>query len=777
MRIAWLVTAQAAGILCADLEFSSRPLVYAIGAFALAAACVWPRGRGTCACLMAACAGAAGLGAQLDAARQMQRWAGRQGVLEASVAGLERTHWGWRAELRDIAWLGAPMRRLPGRLRLSGEAAPPGVPPFAALRPGDRVRAAVRLAPLGGLRNPGRPDPRRAARRAGIGLSARLEHPALHARVAEGRLAALHAVRARLAREFADAGPGGALLAALAVGERGHIAPATRQAFAELGISHLLAVSGLHLGLAVMLAFGAVRRGLVRLPGWVQCRDPRVPALLAASAVALGYALLCGWGVPVRRALVLLFALGVGAARGRPTERLAPLWCAASWILASEPQALFSAGAQLSFAASATLLVATARSHAGARFGLLATTATALAATAPLAALHFGSRAPLALLANAVSVPWTAGVLLPATLASSAALALELPGYAHGVAAAEALAAWSVSAVRWAAGHLPSTVSAAPPALGWVAASALLGLLALRVRGLPGRIVLAAGVSMLLAAAPDRRIGPERPRALFLDVGQGDAALVQGRAAAVLIDAGGRLPGGADLGGIAVVPALRALGVQRLELVVVSHADLDHRGGIGTLLEALPIDALWLPLGAARDPAFARLRALALRRGVRWEERGAGDAAVELGRLRVTPLWPARDFEGSRNDRSLVVRVETEAGSLLFPGDLEAAGEAALLASDAELASDVLKLPHHGSRTSSTLAFLRAVSPDLVVATAPCRSRFGMPHAEVVGRVARRGAAFWWTGRDGAVWVRLAGPLASWSTARSLDCPRPERGG
>ena len=143
----------------------------------------------------------------------------------------------------------------------------------------------------------------------------------------------------------------------------------------------------------------------------------------------------------------------------------------------------------------------------------------------------------------------------------------------------------------------------------------------------------------------------------------------------------------------------------------------------------------------------------------------------------MTPLWPAPGFDGSRNDRSLVVRVEVDGVHLLFAGDLEAPGETALLASGAELESQVLKLPHHGSRTSSLPAFLAAVSPDVVVAMAPCRSRFGMPHAEVVGRVVRRGAAFWWTGRDGAVWVQLAPPIASWGTGRAAACAQPGPGG
>lgn len=762
----------AAGILFANYFPVSRPLAYALGSLAIAAACVWPRARMLCACGLIACAGAMNLGFQLGAATRAASWAGQHGTAEATLTALERTHWGWRAQLADVVWLGGASERVPSSIRLSGEREVEGVASFGRHRVGDRVRAALRLRAIGGLRNPGRPDPRTAPERAGVGLSARLEHPALHVRIAGGRLAWLHDLRARLAGQLVAAGSGGPLLAALAVGERGQVPQEMRDAFAALGASHLLAVSGLHLGLVAVLSFAALRRGLVALPGWDQARDPRGFALLGASAVALIYALLSGWGVPVRRALVLIFALGVCVARGRATARLAPIWCAALWLLASEPHALFSAGAQLSFLASAALLLAAARAHEGVRLGPLAASATALAVTAPLAALHFGSRAPLALFANAALVPWTASVLLPVTLASSAMLALGLPGDGLATAGAERLAAFTLRTVAWAAEHLPRAASAAPPSLAWIACSAVLGCLAVVARGRGGKICCALAVSLLLAAAPARRLGPEFPRVLFLDVGQGDAALIQSGDDAVLIDAGGRLPGGADLGQLAVVPALRALGVERLSLVVVSHADLDHRGGIPSVLEALPVEALWLPLGGIRDPAFSSLLRVTRRRGVAVSERGAGSAAFLGTELRISPLWPAAGFSGSRNDRSLVVLAEVGGARILFTGDLEAAGEVALLTSGAGLRSDVLKLAHHGSRTSSSQAFLAAVAPHTVVAAAPCQSRFGMPHAEILTRVAAAGASLWWTGRDGAVWLRLGQEIAAWGTGSFAHCPR-----
>ena len=251
---------------------------------------------------------------------------------------------------------------------------------------------------------------------------------------------------------------------------------------------------------------------------------------------------------------------------------------------------------------------------------------------------------------------------------------------------------------------------------------------------------------------------PKRPT--LLDVGQGDAAVVQGRTAALLIDAGTAVPGGADLGESVVLPALRALGVGRLDLVVASHGDLDHRGGLPAVLRAWPVEELWLPAGGLADPAFEEAIAAARARGVRVEERGAGFAPVRLGDLRVAPVWPpppdtAEGRGAGRNDRSLTVRVEIAGHALLFPGDLESGAESRLVASGAPLRSDVLKLPHHGSRSSSSPHFLEAVDGAVAVVSAPRFSRFGMPHPEVVARASADGYAVWWTGRDGAVLIGL----------------------
>jgi competence protein ComEC len=246
---------------------------------------------------------------------------------------------------------------------------------------------------------------------------------------------------------------------------------------------------------------------------------------------------------------------------------------------------------------------------------------------------------------------------------------------------------------------------------------------------------------------------------------------VQGSRGAVLVD-GGPAHDDFDAGARRVVPALRALGVARLDLLIATHADLDHRGGLPAVLRGVAVAELWLPWGALRDPGFADVLAAARAAGARVREVGRGSPRRRIGDLTIDPLWPPRALEGTRNQRSLVVRISAAGGPrILLPGDIDARAEAQLLAVETDPRADVLLLPHHGSRGSGSAAFLDAVAPQLAIASAPCRSRFGMPHPDVRARLAERAVPLSWTGRDGAVRVALHGPPAPRGTGEPARCP------
>jgi len=341
-------------------------------------------------------------------------------------------------------------------------------------------------------------------------------------------------------------------------------------------------------------------------------------------------------------------------------------------------------------------------------------------------------------LVNLVAEPLFTLVLFPLVLAVSVlslvpGLTLPLVLTAHLLDACLDLLAW-VAAWPWAAAALPQ----GPP---WVWPAAFAGVvLLLAPRGLPGRWL---GLPLLVPLVAARVPGPAPGEAWFtlLDVGQGLAAVVRTRDGTLVFDTGPGYESGFNTGSLVVAPFLAAQGVGRVDLLVLSHADRDHRGGAEGLLERMPAgrilsgepDAVGIP---AVEPCWA---------GEGWEWSG----------VRFRFLHPDRAGE-TDNDASCVLRVQAGGRSILLPGDITGAVEARLAREQREaLRSDVLVAGHHGSATSTSAAFLDAVSPGLVLYAAGYANHFGFPAPEVRERVEARGIAALNTGNMGAVELRL----------------------
>ena len=712
--------------------------------------------------LLAATAGVLSLGGPLAVAERDRPARAIEATLEAEIAGARRVGGSTVLLLERVR--GIDRRPIPRRLQLWIDRPGEQGGGLADLPRGCRLRARVRIAPIPARRNPGSPDPAHRAEREGRSARGSLVHPRFHAIAAEGcEPTRWQRYRAAARSRLLAAGPGGGLLAALALGERGAVDPHRRAGIASLGLSHLLAVSGLHLALVATLAFGGARRLATHLPGLRL--DGRRVGLLAALGLGAGYALFTGLGVPVQRAALLLGALALGVVRRHPVAPVRALVLAAGLVLLLDPTALFAPGAQLSFAATAGLVLARRREAASLPsfwLDLARVSATALLATAPLAAVHFGQTTPLGLVTNLVAVPATGMVLLPLALAT--ALLAPWSGSAALVELAAGLAGLLLDGALGLAAWLPVVAPRRPGLASLVASLVVMGW-ALRKPGTRPRVLGALAVCAVLGFGPGSEWRPARPRLVVFDVGQGDAILVQTAEHAVLVDAGGAFRSGGDRGRQVVVPALAALGVRRLDLVVATLADLDHRGGLPSVLRAVPCERVWVPYGGLADPAFASLREVAASRGVLVVERGRRAAPARWPDLAVVPLWPPPgSAPPSRNAGSLVLRIDVGGRRVLLPGDLPRAQEAEMMEGGrTDLAADVLLLGHHGSRTSTGAGFLDAVAPELAIVSAPRLSVFGMPHREVRERLRARGIPLAWTGRDGAVAVALAG-----------STPRPE---
>jgi len=708
------------------------------------------------------------------------------------------------------------------------------------LQPGLQVRLGLRVAPWLSARNPGRADSAHAAGRRGIGAVARLVGPGWIVERVPGDAPRVESffrrtsqyridIRRKVVERFSRVSDEVGLAAALAVGDRSHLSDETRTSLRSMGLSHLIAISGLHVGLvggfAVLLArrlWAIARERHGYLPLWNRTRissqgprlDPFSGPIACGAAAATGYAWLSGAAPAVQRAALLFLLLLFARAVGRRLTASAGLAWVALGLIAIEPTVLFDVGAQLSFAACAGLVFAgwgvSSQERISNRLGermeaSLCLSAAASFATAPFIVGMGGVLSVWGPVINLIAIPWTAFVVLPASFAA-ALLSVGLDGGELDAVIGFLLlpAALSEAAAACVAPWLPFIDLPIELGANSVGLIVILGLWQLRRKRIGAACliwVVLTGATLTASLVSPRGIEPpDVPRVVFFDVGQGDAALIQGNRANVLIDTGGGVPGRAN--GAAVVRSLRVLGVSELDLLVVTHGDYDHRGGATAVFRSFKVYELWLPAGAQADPPLRDLAEEASALGVRvaWVE--AAPAPVEIGDISIEVLWPASTeelarmdpAEGSsvataknrrasskrlnRNDGSLVLRLRLDELTYLFTADVGREVERALmhqLGMDRILESDVLKVGHHGSALSSSLEFLAAVSPQLAIVTAPCRATRGLPHSEVLGRVVSAGAELVWTGRDGAIFVsRGKGESATWlGWGRPRPCAGP----
>ncbi|HQU16816.1 MAG TPA: DNA internalization-related competence protein ComEC/Rec2 [Gammaproteobacteria bacterium] len=679
---------------------------------------------------------------------------GRDLALTGCVTGIpERRERSVRFVLRDLRRAGAAgATTLPKRIRLSWYHT------RQAVHAGDCWQLTVRLKRPHGYRNPGGFDYEGWLFRRGVRATGYVRpDPGNHR---SGRHWTLDRMRATLAARI-DAALGARPLAgvirALAVGDRQGISREQWSILSATGTSHLVAISGLHIGLVAGLAFFLVGR-LWAWPGSTvrYCAAPRVAAL-GALAAALVYALLAGLSLPTRRALIMV-AVAMGSLwRSRTLAPGRSLCLALLVVLVAEPTAVCSAGFWLSFGAVAVILYGASGRLRGTRSrlawaGLQLRVGVGLLPLLVIGAFPVGLLAPLA---NLVAVPWVGFVVVPLTLTGSALLGLS-------PALGTTLLRWAEQALEglwpvltWLAqipgGHW---ILASPPAWTW--GLAVLGTaLLLAPRGWPGRWLGAVYLLPLLSGgvpAPE----PGAVRFTLLDVGQGLAVVVRTHRHALVFDTGPRLGPGFDTGAAVVVPYLRSQGVGRVDRLVVSHGDNDHIGGVASLLEQIPVTDI-LSSVPERIPAAAGR----CRRGQHWEWDGV---AFEV-------LHPGAGHRFRGNNASCVLRVSNGAGALLITGDIEAPAERALVNEAARaLRAEWMTVPHHGSRTSSTRRFLKAVRPGHALIPVGYRNRFRLPNRAVVARYRAVGIALLDSVREGAITVDLDAHRGSrWAAYRRQE--------
>lgn len=614
--------------------------------------------------------------------------------------------------------------------------------PAAAPAPGQRWRLSLRLRPPRGLSNPGGFDYERWLFAQQVGATAWVRESAGNQQLPGSAVGCPAARwRAAMARQIStvldgrDAAP---WVLGLAIGAYQALAESDWEQLRRTGTIHLISISGFHIALvagpAALLGLLVAR---VLLAAGRRCR-PRIIAAWTAVLVASLYAALAGFSVPTLRSVVAIVLVALLATCRRALtvpELLAAVILA---VLLLEPLGVLVPGFWLSFAGVTVLVIVACGLPANqARPGpvhlLLRTQLGMTVGLAPLLILFFGQLPLSGTLANLVAVPAFSTVLLPLTLLGSATVAVAPAAGALllGVAA-DCFDLWR-GFLAWCA-DLPLAVWYLPEPTPVGVVLALAGAAsALWPPPWPGRWLGLAMLPGLLFAG----VGPVPAgtlRVTALDVGQGLAVLVQTSAHTLLYDTGPAFRN-SDAGQRVVVPALQALGVQHLDMLMISHPDMDHRGGAASVLARYPTSRI---VGSAvNDQPVTPCRA-----GSHWHWDG----------FQFEILHPLQDAVATAdNDGSCVLQISGAGSRVLLPGDIETQAEHDLVASPAFAAVDLVLAPHHGSRTSSTAAFVRATQPRYVVFSTGFRNRWNFPAPDVVERWRQSGACGLSTAEEGAL--------------------------
>jgi competence protein ComEC len=622
------------------------------------------------------------------------------------------------------------------------------------IEPGDEWQFEVRLKKPWGLANPGVYNRQAGFARNGIDAVGSVREtaqiPKLYAR-AEGLSALPNRLRQKISGRIGALGLAPdvtAILQAISVADSHAIESSQWFLFQQFGISHLLVISGLHVGMVAAVGF-VIGGFCLRLCApfyaggkWM----PRVFALLLACL----YGALAGLSLPVQRALCMLFCFVLASTTGRKGGAANSLLLAAACVLLISPLAAIGSGFWLSFGAVAALLwFAHWQRGLGSLRRLVQTQGSMSLLMLPLGALFFGGGSLVSVLANLLMIPLVGWWVVPLALLAAVCFLCGL----EVASTLWPLAAWPL------ANLLPFARELADSGAKWLYLPlnadfglVVLGVLAVALLVLPGRsglkmLAMLLAVPLLLPAQPVFRTPSLDTHVAVLDVGQGTAIVVRSGHRALLYDTGGGDPHGVNMGTLAVLPYLHQQGITALDTLVISHPDLDHSAGAAVVRNQLPVERYRYG-GVEAEQASERGAGRPCVAGEAW--RWPGGQVFQF-------LSPAQETLSRRNDSSCVLQIQVGKYRLLLPGDIEAGRERMLAQFWGEsLRSDWLAAAHHGSKTSTSTTFLKRVEPQVVVISSGYANRFRHPHFSVIERLQQQGVFIFYTATAGGLSFNVA---------------------
>jgi competence protein ComEC len=616
----------------------------------------------------------------------------------------------------------------------------------------------------------------------------------------------------RRAAEATLTGPALGIFLGIIIGEPGYLEPAVRDAFMATGTVHILSISGSHLGLIAFLSFFLVKGGCRRLPTvWLEHLSRRTtPTRLAAImtvAPVIFYTLLAGAEVATVRSLVMILVFLMAVWLGRDRHLLLALAGAALLIVGHDPRVLFDISFQLSYMSVLAIALVLRWTGRPDQVGELERkfarwrpgewlreyvwiTGAVTLMTVPLVAYHFNQIPWLGLAANLFVVPFAGGVLVPLGLGAAVWLLLGGGSVLPGGPLIQALVDSMTAFVEWLARVPGAEWHVASPAVAGMVMFYLLLFMAVRPASGRGiRWTGAIGVTLLLiwwSWSPRTIQDGETLRVTFLDVGQGDASLLElPDGVTVLVD-GGAAYDTLDMGRAVVAPYLWDRGIRRLDHVIGTHPQLDHVGGLPWILRSFEVGHYW-GNGIQRDEVFYHRLKEALRaRGLVEEVAREGQILVESNLCRVSVLNPPAGSPtglspgvtasggGHLNNLSVVTRLDCGPQSFLFTADVETGALTRLMAGRADSRARVLKVPHHGARSSLDLSWIERVHPDTAIISVGAHNPYGHPAQAVLAAYAAGGVRVLRTDRLGGIWItaRASSPAIEVHATRE-ELPEP----
>jgi len=616
------------------------------------------------------------------------------------------------------------------------------------LQAGEHWRLLVKLKRPHGSMNPAGFDYERSLYRQRISATGYVRRNDINQRLDEDTLTKTVFDRVIMLRQsFANSlrsalkdKPHQGIVEALAIGNRGRITTSEWDILTRTGTIHLVAISGLHIGLVAGFIFFIIRFLVSRNKFLMRKAPAQFPAAVGAVLAAFIYALLAGFTIPTQRAFLMVCVFMMALLQRRAIRSSNILALSLLVMLVVDPMSVLDVGFWLSFGAVAIILFAAVGRIKTPSFIYEMNRLQIVIALGmlPLMIIFFQRVSLVAPIANVVSVPWISFVTVPATLLGT--LFVNISSFVSDgmfwVATKSLEILWIflewLSTQSWAVldTHVPLIWTLMPASLG--------AFYLLMPRGMPVRwLSLILFIPILLVEKPAPKYG--ELNLTLMDVGQGLSVLLQTARHSLVFDTGPRYSSNFDAGKNIIVPVLKSQGIDELDAVIVSHGDNDHSGGANSLTDAMLVHQVY---SGAAPKRWRSDGAIACVAGQEWQWDG----------IHFEMLHPQREQGQGGNNRSCVLQVRVGTNVILLPADIERDAELQLVAQNGnKLKSNILIAPHHGSKTSSSMQFIEKVSPEIVLIANGYRNRYGFPHHSVTNRFKQAQIKWLETQHSGAI--------------------------